>query len=227
MTLKNQGLLNVRDGDKTAGFKYSTQPAKDAIQRDKEYGPRSALVPAGNFRLTCRSAVYRTERKGRDNTVTKLDRPMIEASWEAFDETGKTYGVFRDTHSLPIQKNDSEDEVKRATGSEKFWSMMGRSFAEFSGPEALEKYLAADAPVCTPAWMEGKSGYARLRVNTARNGSGARFTGIHFFMGQEEFSRNPGPAQGGGAVPAKAASEEPPEVAGESTPEFSDDDIPF
>lgn len=221
MTLKNQGLLNVRNGDKAAGFHYPTKPAKEAIQKDKEFGPRSALVPDGNFKLTCRTASYLTERKNRDGEVTKLQKPMINATWEAFDAADKPYGVFRDSHSLPIQLTEDED----VSGSERFWSMMGRSFAEHDG--TLDKYLAADMPACTPAWMEGRSGYARIRVTASKTGSHARYSGIHFFMSKEEFMRNPGPAVGGATVPAQSTNGEPPEVAGENAPDFTDDDIPF
>jgi hypothetical protein len=229
MTRKNSGLLSVKNGDKTATFRVPTKPAREAVERDNEFGPRSALIEEGFYIVTCRSAAYLTERKTKEGT-TKFKTPMIEVNWEAFEKDGITsLGVFRDSHSLPIQVEDDTDVSK----GEKFWSLMGRSFAEAAGK--LDEYLATDEVPRSPANMETKTGFAKVRVTKGANGK--LYSGIHFFCGKEECMRSYGPAVGTATVTPKTGPKElvgdendgrmNGEVDGEQAPPFDDADVPF
>lgn len=223
MSLRNQGLVNVANGDKSAKFTVSTQGARESAAFDKD-NPRSALIQNGNYTLTCRSARYITERTNFvTKEKTKLPYPRIEARWEVFDTTGKNLGLFRCEHTLPIQVKDGDDVSK----SEKFWSNMRRSFADYEGPKALEEYLARDDVAISPEWLEGKTGWAHLEVETSRSGKG-RYTNIKYFMGRTEYENAPGPAAGTGVVPPK--SDDIPETVGGDDgggSGYDDADIPF
>jgi hypothetical protein len=227
MTLKNAHLNNVTNGDKTTKFGVSTGPAKTSATRDAEYGPRSTLVPDGNYKLTCRHAQYFTERK-RGGVVTKLAAAKVEARWEVFDPSGKSLGVFRNEHSLPYQKSDGDD----VSGSEQFWSNMGRSFAESEGK--LDAYLAREENAWSPGWMEGKSGWARLEQGVGSQGG--KFTNLRYFMGKAEYEAAPGAAAGDGYIPPKQEGKQEVasqgssgggEVEGDYVDSIDDDSIPF
>jgi hypothetical protein len=219
MSLKNSALGNVMDGDTKMKFTVSTQPAREAVQRDKD-NPRSSLVPDGNYLLTCREAKYVAKRKDG----TKLPVPRMRVRWEAFSESGKSVGSFTCFHGLPIQlKEDDKYE-----GSAQFWAKLKRSVLEHESEEALNAFLAQDESAISPEWLVGKSGYANVAVEANWNKKG-QHSEVKFFMGKAEYLAAPGPAAGDGSVPPRTDSL--PEMAGgddvASGGGYSDDEVPF
>jgi hypothetical protein len=218
--LRNNSLANVVDGDTKATFLVSTQPARDAVQRDKD-NPRSSLIPDGNYLIACRAANYVSKRKDG----TKLAAPRLKARWEVFDANGKSLGTFTEYHGLPVQLKEGD----KYEGSNQFWAKLKRSLLEYEGEQKLNEFLGRDETAISPEWLVGKSGYAHLAIEANYNKKG-QHTEVKYFLGKAEFATAPGPSAGDGTVPPK--TDGPPEVAGgdDSYADgggYDDSDVPF